>query len=115
MLLQGILGLMTGLGIATVAAVGFLIYMDRQSQQTHTRSNYSKAAPRYTTYIAPDADTACSICLEMPNESNRTLLPCGHLFHQTCIRRWQESKKIVPELSRATVTLFGSPIHVRRS
>jgi hypothetical protein len=42
-----------------------------------------------------DADLACAICLEIPeDESGAALAPCGHLFHTVCLAQWVLSKQM---------------------
>jgi hypothetical protein len=36
----------------------------------------------------------CSICLETNNESVR--LPCGHFYHENCIKTWLTKKSLCP-------------------
>ena len=32
----------------------------------------------------------CSICLEFINSPHQ--LPCGHIFHEKCIKKWKKNK-----------------------
>uniref|UniRef100_A0A182IXJ3 RING-type E3 ubiquitin transferase n=1 Tax=Anopheles atroparvus TaxID=41427 RepID=A0A182IXJ3_ANOAO len=102
MLLQGILGIMTGVGIATIAAVGLLIYMNQQNEPIQTRNNYRRTAPRptWSGYKTTEENT-CSICLDMVLPSDRCVLPCNHVFHKPCISQWSNEKKVCPNCRKA--------------
>ena len=47
----------------------------------------------------------CAICLEDCNMIWKRL-PCGHMFHRSCIRKWMKNKKTCP-LCRREFPFFG--------
>jgi hypothetical protein len=38
----------------------------------------------------------CSICLNDDNNNDMVKLPCGHEFHNTCIKSWSHIKNTCP-------------------
>lgn len=49
--------------------------------------------PHNLTNIACQADE-CSVCLEVTDE-DPYLLPCGHVYHRSCLFKWFKSKAVV--------------------
>ncbi|CAK4076762.1 unnamed protein product [Aphanomyces euteiches] len=42
-------------------------------------------------------DCECVVCMNTENEpSNNTRLPCGHVFHESCIRAWLRRRSTCP-------------------
>jgi hypothetical protein len=78
----------------------------RQSSQLGlTRRSRTQGTP-YSN-LSPstsDEDSPCVICLDVLDGRNEMLLPCGHTFHDQCIRQWLETSPIqrCPTCRRAT-------------
>lgn len=49
-----------------------------------------------TTPPSSTVATCCPICLEGINEAEECRLPCGHLFHETCLKRWFQADDVTP-------------------
>eukprot|EP00434_Breviolum_minutum_P037356 symbB.v1.2.033120.t1/scaffold4071.1/size45255/7 len=49
-----------------------------------------------TTPPSSTVATCCPICLEGINEAEECRLPCGHLFHETCLKRWFQVSSVCP-------------------
>ena len=41
-------------------------------------------------------DTECSVCWESLDDDSKISLPCGHLFHSACLRRWLLQQRTCP-------------------
>ena len=50
-------------------------------------------AKRYSSNILPNANTSCSICLEIfiKNKSIVSLTSCKHIFHYDCLKKWSQN------------------------
>jgi len=76
----------------------------RRSQQEQRRHAYQdrRSEPRSRPNVPPQPSNDCSICqdsLTAPLE----ILPCGHLFHRQCIKKWFEQRMACP-VCRARIT-----------
>jgi hypothetical protein len=47
--------------------------------------------------------TDCPICFEMVTTTNRRVLPCGHVFHGSCVKQWLRDHTTCP-MCRANVS-----------
>lgn len=73
--------------------------------QLHQLANSNSASiDEYPRVNAQNTTTQCSICLENFREEQEMIqLPCEHVFHENCIRRWLERNNNCPYCRR---TLF---------
>ncbi|XP_052902767.1 E3 ubiquitin-protein ligase RNF13-like [Anopheles moucheti] len=87
-------------GLAAVAAIGLVYYLNNQSQPSQSYST-PRAPPlkrsHASKYDPSDEDTVCTICLEQTKGmTNRWILPCKHSFHLDCLRKWTVNKQECP-------------------
>ena len=48
-------------------------------------------------YVEKYNDDSCSICLEVfINKEQLVILKCNHLYHEECIKKWNQIKNICP-------------------
>ena len=52
----------------------------------------------------------CCICLHSMRNRSVLHLPCGHVLHGPCFRRWQKKRNNCP-VCRARVETLDSPVH----
>uniref|UniRef100_A0A182RZE9 RING-type E3 ubiquitin transferase n=1 Tax=Anopheles funestus TaxID=62324 RepID=A0A182RZE9_ANOFN len=100
MVFPQILAFATTVGIVTLAAIGFVYYLNNQSQpnQSYGRPNNTRTGNRgqSSTYDPKDEDIYCTICLEQIKSSQRWTLPCKHSFHLECLNKWTANKQECP-------------------
>ena len=75
----------------------FVVLVDRISKYHHYRRASVEINSRYadaTPAELQQADDFCAICREPMDSAKK--LPCGHLFHRSCITQWMEYKGICP-------------------
>lgn len=75
----------------------FVVLVDRISKYHHYRRASVEINSRYADATAAElqhADDFCAICRESMDSAKK--LPCGHLFHRSCITQWMEYKGICP-------------------
>mmetsp|Transcript_135840 Transcript_135840/g.421983 ORF Transcript_135840/g.421983 Transcript_135840/m.421983 type:complete len:150 (-) Transcript_135840:187-636(-) len=59
------------------------------------------ALPRSRWDAAAQGDTECALCLEEYTQGEEVLkLPCGHLFHETCVGPWFAKSLLCPLCQR---------------
>lgn len=63
-----------------------------QRQNTHVASRRSARPSR-----SANTGKSCSICMEDIYEADVAVLPCAHIYHQACIRRWTMEHPNCPE------------------
>ena len=63
-----------------------------REQNTHVASRRSMRPSR-----SASTGKSCSICMEMINEADVAVLPCVHIYHKACIRRWTMEQPNCPE------------------
>jgi len=68
------------------------------------------AAALQTTDLAPNASTACAICLDESHpDRTEAALACGHTYHGSCIRQWLgKSDKCPLCATRVRAPLFAA-------
>uniref|UniRef100_A0A182VQ35 RING-type E3 ubiquitin transferase n=1 Tax=Anopheles minimus TaxID=112268 RepID=A0A182VQ35_9DIPT len=99
MVFPQILAFATTVGIVTLAAIGFVYYLNNQSlpNQSYGRPNARSSNRSHTSRYNPtDEDIYCTICLEETKSTNRWTLPCKHSFHLECLNKWTVNKQECP-------------------
>jgi len=81
--------------------VFFQMQQDNE-QQVHTRPTanavlHSAPTVKVTEYDLENGSDECSVCLEkFALDESALRIPCGHLFHQDCVRKWLQSSNQCP-------------------
>jgi hypothetical protein len=45
----------------------------------------------------PPGNHECAVCLTEIDDNDRAMMtPCGHGFHEECLRRWMQEQMICP-------------------
>ncbi|KAI1303714.1 E3 ubiquitin-protein ligase HRD1 [Halotydeus destructor] len=86
--------------VAGVVAVAFFVYQEYKSYSERQQSYSSGPSGQNrsqgsSTRCPPQPDNDCIICKDSffpPLE----ILPCGHIYHRTCIREWFLLRLICP-------------------
>uniref|UniRef100_A0A182MEZ7 RING-type domain-containing protein n=1 Tax=Anopheles culicifacies TaxID=139723 RepID=A0A182MEZ7_9DIPT len=98
MVFPQILAFATTVGIVTLAAIGFVYYLNNQSQPSQSYGRPNARASNCSQYnkYDPTDDDICTICLEQIKPANRWTLPCKHSFHIVCLNKWTVNKQECP-------------------
>ena len=82
-------------------------YLECKEKLTELQKDKSKAlAKKYKA-------TSCPVCLEkfkgLENDINKSILSCGHSFHDNCINKWFEDNKTCPICRKEEIKIKETP------
>jgi len=70
-------------------------FIKKKSPLSKCSTNYNVFQLRSPPRSPPPIQHECTICLQLckKEENDSRALPCGHIFHKKCIRRWIKESK----------------------
>jgi len=72
------------------------------------RANSRAKTIKITTPFIQDVTAECALCLDTMEETDRRVLPCGHIFHTACMKRMIEHNFVSCPMCRKPFTQQSS-------